>query len=103
MVAIRLACGDHFCKPCFMEIYFDSDVPTCRARNRHKAELRLPSAEVIGLQTATASAAAGPALSSRSYRVQIKPVGAVAANASDVLELMIGVWRGKGDETLDYV
>ena len=110
VITIRLSCGDQFCKTCFMEIYFDSDIPTCRARGRHKAELRLPSADVIGLQTIPAqilgaSAAKRPTIASRSYRVHVRQLGAAAAAACDihVLELVIGVWRGKGDETLDYV
>ena len=94
-----------------MEIYFDSDTPTCRAQGRHKAELCLPSAEVIGFQATTAqesqglgaSAAPASALSSRSYRVQVKQTGAAAVAACDLLELVIGVWRDKEDQTLDYV
>lgn len=99
-----------------MDTYFTDDPPTCRARDRHAAEHRLPSAEVLGIGadepqaqiTATQGksklSSAKPSVSSRAYRIQVKPTGAAATTAMcEVLELVIGVWKGNGDETLDYV
>lgn len=116
VVTIRLACGDQFCKACFMDTYFTDDPPTCRARDRHAAEHRLPSAEVLGIgadqpqaQTTAAQgksklSSAKPSVSSKAYRIQVGPTGAAATTAMcEVLELVIGVWKGNGDETLDYV